>query len=49
MGRDGFVIIDQHLQIIFNFSNCPNGHRIFKQGQNGILYENNEQMALYMH
>ena len=45
----GFVIIESALANLFLISsNCPNGPTEFlNNGQNGILYENNEQMALY--
>ena len=45
----GFVIIESALTNLFLISsNCPNGPSEFlNDGQNGILYENNEPMALY--
>lgn len=45
----GFVIIESAYANLFLISsNCPNGPSEFlNNGQNGILYENNQEMALY--
>lgn len=45
----GFVIIESAYANLFLISsNCPNGPSEFlNNGQNGILYENNKEMALY--
>ena len=45
----GFVIIESALANLFIISSdCPNGPSEFlNNGQNGLLYENNKNMALY--